>query len=207
MKKQILFSTLIATALVSNSSMLQGTLLANAEQASPSLTPSAVDIQSHAYEFLDLIPVGHSAPDFTAQTALKKPFHLGSLKGHKNAVIVFYQGSFCPVCGKQLENLQANLDAFKALDTEIIAISADDTSHAMQSIGEHGLQFTVIPDSTKTLIKKYGVSNVGKEGIAWPALYIIDKSGKVRLSFAKEDGHRMHSEEILPLLKQINSKK
>lgn len=204
MKKQMLFSTLIAIALISNSSLLRSEQVS--AQTASGLPSSGMDVQSHAYEFLDLIPVGHVAPDFTAKTAFKKPFHLGSLKGHKNAVLVFYQGSFCPVCGKQLENLQANADAFKALDTEIVAISADDMAHAMQSIGEHGLQFTVIPDSEKVLIKKYGVSNVGKDGIAWPALYIIDKNGKVRLSFAKEDGHRMHSDEILPLLKQMNKK-
>jgi peroxiredoxin len=166
----------------------------------------APNLQVNAYEFLDIIPVGHSAPDFTAKTAYNKPFRFSSLKGHKNAVIVFYQGSFCPVCGKQLEDIQSHLADFKAKDTEVIAISADDAAHAVQSVGEHGLQFTVIPDAGKTIIKRFGVANVGKEGIAWPALYIVDKAGKVRFAFASADGHRMHSDEILPELSKINSK-
>jgi len=205
MKKQILFSSFVLSALVLSSGIWNNLSQAAALQPDPgsSLSPN---LQMHAYEFLDLVPVGHMAPDFTAKTAYKKPFRLASLKGHKNAVIIFYQGSFCPVCGKQLENFQANLDKFKTLDTEIIAVSADDATHAMQSIAEHGLQFTVIPDTDKSVIKKFGVSNVGKEGLAWPAMYIIDKTSKVRLSFAKDDGHRMHSDEVLPILNQIAGK-
>jgi peroxiredoxin len=186
--RQIAASSSTAAASVERQSLAPNNLLAN------------------AFEFLDLIPVGHAAPDFTAKTAYNKPFRFSSLKGHKNAVLVFYQGSFCPVCGKQLEDIQAHLADFKAQDAEIIAISADDTAHAMQSVGEHGLQFTVLPDADKTIIKRYGVANVGREGIAWPALYIVDKAGKVRLSYADSQGHRMQSEEILPTLSKISGK-
>lgn len=171
-----------------------------AESLSPVLT------QADAFEFLDLIPVGKKAPAFTAQTADGKPIRLADFKGKKNLVLVFYQGSFCSVCGHQLSNIQENLSYYRAQDAEVIAISADDRAHALTSVGEHGLTFHVIPDAEKKLIKQFGVSNISKKGIAWPSLYVLDKQGTVRLAFANAEGKRLHSDEILPVLAKITGK-
>jgi mycoredoxin-dependent peroxiredoxin len=173
---------------------------ANQVALSPDLT------KTDGYEFLDLIPIGKKAPDFLAKSADGKPVSLSSFKGKKNVVLVFYQGSFCSVCGAQLTNLQKHLSDFKKQDTEILAISADDATHAMQTVGEHGLSFRVVPDQSKKIIKLFGVGNVSKKGIAWPSLYIVDKKGTVKLSYASSEGHRLHSNEILPKLAKITGK-
>ncbi|HEY9746534.1 MAG TPA: peroxiredoxin family protein [Oculatellaceae cyanobacterium] len=162
--------------------------------------------KTNGYKFLDLIPPGRKAPDFSAQAVNGKSIRLSSYRGKKNVVLVFYQGSFCSVCGEQLTNLQKHLSDFKKQDAEIIAISADDAAHAMQTVGEHGLSYPVVPDHSKRIIKLFGVGNVSKKGIAWPSLYIVDKQGTVRLSYASPNGHRMHSNEILPKLSQITGK-
>jgi peroxiredoxin len=159
-----------------------------------------------AYEFLDPVQVGKPAPDFSVKTADGKHLRLADFKGKKNVVLVFYQGSFCSVCGAQLSNIQSHLSAFKDQDTDVIAISADDEAHAMQSIGEHGLTFNVVPDADKKIIKQYGVANVSKRGIAWPSLFVVDKKGIVQLSFASPEGHRLHSNEILPVLSKLTGK-
>ncbi len=172
----------------------------------PAGSLSPVLTQADAFEFLDLIPVGKKAPAFTAQTAEGKPIRLADYKGKKNLVLVFYQGSFCSVCGHQLTNIQENLSYYRAQDAEIIAISADDPAHALSSVGEHGLTFPVVPDPEKKLIKLFGVSNISKKGIAWPSLYVLDKQGTVRLAFANAEGKRLHSDEILPALAKITGK-
>ena len=173
-------------------------------EAPSSLSPDLSKVD--AFSFLDPIPVGKSAPDFTAQTAEGKTIHLSDFKGKKNVVMVFYQGSFCSVCGAQLTNIQSHLSAYKDQDTEIIAISADDKQHAMQSVGEHGLSFNVVPDHDKKIIQKFGIANISKQGIAWPSLFVIDKKGIVQLNFANREGHRLHSNEILPVLSKITGK-
>jgi len=179
-------------------------------QSKISATPGKMPVSlspdlSHtdAYEFLDPVPVGKAAPNFTATTADGKTVKLSNYKGKKNLVLVFYQGSFCSVCGAQLTNLQNHLSDFKAQDAEIIAISADDKVHALQSVGEHGLTFPVVPDEHKKVIQEFGVGNVSKKGIAWPSLFVVDKKGIVQLSFANQEGHRLHSNEILPVLAKI----
>lgn len=177
---------------------------APSSQSAVSLSPDLS--RTDAYALLDPVPVGHTAPDFSAKTVDGEPIRLSGFKGKKNVVLVFYQGSFCSVCGEQLTNLQSRLSDFKKRDAEIIAISADDAAHARQSIGEHGLTFPVLPDQEKTIIKRFGVANVSRQGIAWPSLFVVDKRGLVRLSYADRDGHRLHSDEILPVLSQIMGK-
>lgn len=174
--------------------------------AQPTRSFSPVLTQADAYEFLDPVPVGKKAPDFTAQTTEGKTIHMRDFIGKKNLVLVFYQGSFCPVCGHQLSNLQENLSSFKAQDAEIIAVSADDALHALNSVGEYGLTFNVVPDQNKKLIKAFGVGNISRKDIAWPALFVVDKKGVVRLSFANREGHRLHSNEILPVLSKITGR-
>jgi peroxiredoxin len=157
-------------------------------------------------QFLDPIPVGQKAPDFAAKDAKGRTVKLSQFLGKKNVVMVFYSGSKCPVCGAQLSNLQTHLKDYAVQEAEVIAISADDTVHANKSVGEHGLTFYVIPDAKKEIIKKYGVANVARSGSAWPASFVIDKKGIVRLSVADPKGKRLHSNELLPALSKITKK-
>jgi peroxiredoxin len=179
-------------------------IASGAEAPNSSLSPDLSKVD--AYQFLDPVTVGKTAPDFTAKTADGKTIRLSDFKGKKNVVLAFYQGSFCTVCGAQLTNFQKHLSDFKAQDAEIVAISADDALHAMQSVGEHGLTFKVVPDAKKEIIRKYGVANVSRKHIAWPSLFVVDKQGKVQLSYASQEGHRLHSNEVLPVLSKLTGK-
>lgn len=158
------------------------------------------------YAFLDLIPVGKAAPVFSAQAADGQALNLAQYRGKKNVVLVFYQGSFCSVCGAQLSDFQKNMADFRRYDTEIIGISADDQRHALQTVGEYGLSFPIVGDAEKKIIQQFGVANIARKNIAYPSLYIVDKQGIVRFSYADAHGHRLHSAEVLPELKKIAKK-
>jgi len=181
-----------------------GTTVASSGNQNAGASPDLTKVDP--YQYLDPVTVGKKAPDFAAKTADGTPIKLSQFHGRKNLVLVFYQGSFCSVCGAQLTNIQSHIADFKAQDAEILAISADDTTHAAQTVGEHGLTFPVIPDAGKKIIGQYGIGNIVKKGIAYPSLFVVDKKGVVRLSFASPEGHRMHSNEILPVLAKITGK-
>ena len=163
-----------------------------------------------AYEYLDLVPVGHAAPNFVAKTAEGKPIQLKDFKGKKNVVMIFYQGSFCSVCAAQLSNVQKHITDYQKQDAEVLAISSDKPANAMKSVGENGLSFPVIPDSDLKIIKAYGTANIGKHldghNIAWPVVYVVDKQGMVRVAYADAHGNRLHSSDILPYLSKITGK-
>jgi peroxiredoxin len=179
-----------------------------ASSGSPSAANASPDLtMTDAQAFLDPIPVGRKVPDFTLMNATTgKPFKLSQHKGKHNLVLVFYQGSFCPVCGHQLENLQRHLADFAKQDAEIVAISADDLPSARRTVGEHGLSFHVLADPEHKVIKLFGVANLSKRGIAWPSSFVLDKQGQVRLSMADPQGKRLHSNGLLPVLSQITGK-
>jgi peroxiredoxin len=178
---------------------------ARANEQASALTPDLTKVD--AYSYLDLIPVGKPAPDFKTVDATGKPVHLSDYRGKKNVVLVFYQGSFCGICGHQLETIQSNIRQIGVLESEVLAISADDASHAKQTLGEHGLTFPVIPDPNRTLIDKFGVRNIVKNGIAWPAVFVLDKTGTVRLSYADPQGQRLDGNHIVVFLNQLKGGK
>jgi peroxiredoxin len=159
-----------------------------------------------AVALLDPPEVGSTAPDFKTTDALGKPIGLKQFLGKKNVILVFYQGHFCPVCGHQLDNIQKHMTDYQAMNTEIVAISADDKTLAQKTLGEHGLGFHVVPDPNKVIIKAYGVRNVVKGNIAWPSSFIIDTLGRVRLSVADPSGKRLHSDSFLPVLSRLSGR-
>ncbi len=162
--------------------------------------------QTNPHIFLSPVPVGQSAPDFKVKDASGKMVSLSGFKGKKNVVLIFYQGDFCRVCGAQLDNLQSNLKAFQDYDAEILAISSDPIEKARKTFGEHGLSFSVLPDEQLKIINQFGVPNV-KRNIAWPSVFIIDKAGIVKLSYADPDFKRLYSPELLKALEVITEKK
>ena len=166
-------------------------------------TPDLTKVDPHS--FLDPIPLGKAAPEFSVTTATGEKLHLSDYKGKKEVVMIFYQGSFCHVCAKQLMDIQSHYSDFQANDTEILAISADDKKHAMMSVADLGLSFPVIPNADKSLISQYGVGNIVKQGIAWPSVFVIDKAGNVQLSFADRSGKRLHTNEIMPVIKRLKA--
>lgn len=158
------------------------------------------------YQFLHPVAVGAPAPDFSVKDANGDLIKLSDFKGKNNVVLIFYQGHFCAICGKQLNNIQMHIQDFREQDAVVLAVSADDFNHAQMTLGERGLSFHIIPDPNKKLIDLYGVHNTAKN-IAWPSAYVIDKKGKVQLSYASKDGHRLHSSDFLPVLSKITGKR
>ncbi|MDX2085622.1 MAG: peroxiredoxin family protein [Candidatus Melainabacteria bacterium] len=175
---------------------------ADASQSQESvLSPDLTKINPHA--LLNIIPPGRPAPDFSTADAQGKPVQLATLRAKGPVVLVFYQGNFCSVCRHQLMDIQSSLDFLNAYQASVLAISADDAPLSKQTQGEAGLTFTVVPDPQRLLIDKFGVRNLSKSGIAWPAVYIIGKDGTVQFSFAHEQGQRLMARDILQQLEKL----
>lgn len=154
------------------------------------------------HEQLALLEKGTLAPHFEATDANGDKVALADYLGKEAVVMVFYQGHFCSVCASQLEGIQAKLQAFEALPAKVIAVSADTPEMARATVGEHGLNFPVIPDPQRQLIEQFGVANRAKANIAYPSVYVIGKNGRVQLAFADEAGRRMQADELLKALKR-----
>lgn len=101
------------------------------------------------------------------------------------AVIVFYRGHWCPFCQRQLGELQKNVDRFAALNANLIAVSADPED--IEKMGAKiGATFELYADPDLGAIKAFDVLDEGN-GIAKPAVFIVDQAGTVHFRYVGED--------------------
>jgi peroxiredoxin len=136
---------------------------------------------------IDRVAVGTAAPDFTLAKMGGGSTTLSSFRGKKNVVLVFYRGSWCPYCIKQLAGMRSLLDADMKKDTELLAVSVDgeaDTQKTMARISADGMaaDFQFLSDADHAVIARYGILNpdAGSRFIPHPATYVIDRDGVVR---------------------------
>lgn len=84
-----------------------------------------------------LVP-SHTVPDLAVETLDHGPFTLSQSHGAQGTFVVFYRGVHCPLCIKQMAQLEAQLDAFEALGLSVIMLSADDAERARQAADKAG---------------------------------------------------------------------
>jgi peroxiredoxin len=117
------------------------------------------------------------APEFTLQGTGGSDYSLSQFRGQP-VVIVFYPGDDTPVCTKQLNSYNNELDAFTGVGAQVLAISAQDVSSHEQFAGKHGFGFPLLADTDKAVAGLYGT--VGPLGYPRRSVFVVDASGVIR---------------------------
>ncbi len=102
------------------------------------------------------LKVGHLAPELILPQTDGKTFTLSEVK--KKVVIVFYRGSWCPYCVKQLNQIQKELIP-KLENTQLIAISVDRPMIAKKLKDKFKYSFQVLSDPKATSLKNFKIAN------------------------------------------------
>lgn len=126
------------------------------------------------------ITVGQQAPDFTVKDQFGEEVSLGSFRGKKNVVLVFFPFAFSPTCTDELASIRDERAEIEQDDTVVFAISCD-SMWALRAFAERGgYDFQILSDSWPygEVAKAYGVF-LPDRGIATRATFIIDKQGIV----------------------------
>ncbi len=86
-------------------------------------------------------------------------------------------------------NLQNQYQEFQARNAEVIALAVHDVNGA-QNIGRvTGAAFPLLADPDHTVAGAYGVYNLLGDGIATPAVFILDKSGQIVWSYIGQNSN------------------
>jgi peroxiredoxin len=134
------------------------------------------------------IPVGTKAPDFTLKS--KQPSGLVDIKlsanfGKKNTVLLFFPAAFTGVCTQELCDISSGLNAYAALNAEVIGISVD-TPFAQEAWAQkEKITIPLASDLNKQVIKAYDVVFPMLAGVgdtAARAAFVIDKNCIVQYS-------------------------
>ena len=135
------------------------------------------------------VDVGSKAPDFTLMNEDRQPVTLSQLKG-KPVVLAFFPAAFSSVCQKELCTFRDSMAQLNKANAQVFGISTD-TFFAQKAFQEQQkLNFSLLSDYNKQVIRDYGVFNedmIGLKGIAKRAVFVVDKGGVVRYREVLED--------------------
>jgi peroxiredoxin Q/BCP len=140
---------------------------------------------------MTLLKAGEMAPDFTAKNQDGKEISLSSFRG-KKVVLYFYPKDDTPGCTAEACNLRDNYDDLTKKGFEVIGVSPDDEKSHTKFAAKYNLQFSLIADTSKTILKQYGAWGLKKmygkeyEGVL-RTTYVIDEQGKIEKVIDKVD--------------------
>ncbi|MDX1562589.1 MAG: peroxiredoxin family protein, partial [Gammaproteobacteria bacterium] len=105
------------------------------------------------------------------------------------AIFFVRSADWCPFCREQLADANARVDEFAALGLNIVSISVDEVAE-IQKFAEAGdIDYTMLADPAGDINEALGIRDeqypVGSAafGVPRPTLYVIDRSGTIRLRY------------------------
>jgi peroxiredoxin len=103
-----------------------------------------------------------------------------------------------------LADYSEHRDNFRAAGAELVAISVDDAARAEPVRQELGIEFPLLCDTGREVVKEYGLLNSGeKGGIAFPASFVIDRERVVRFRALEEVASRVNVDQLLALVREL----
>jgi peroxiredoxin len=104
-----------------------------------------------------------------------------------------------------LADYSEHLEDLRAAGAELVAISVDDAARAEPVRQELGIKFPLLCDTSREVVKKYGLLNSGeKGGIALPASFVIDRERVVRFRALEAVASRVSVEQLLELVRELS---
>ncbi|MFA0962760.1 peroxiredoxin-like family protein [Roseivirga sp. BDSF3-8] len=161
---------------------------------------------------------GRVLPDTKAPQLTLPLLGGGTLDLHEEAsgaknflVVLFYRGLHCPICKKQLLDMQAHEDKFKEAGINVVAISMDEEARARKSRADWGLQDLKMAHSLpEEVARKWGlyISTAVKDGepevFSEPGMFILRPDGTVfGLTIQSMPFTRPGGEEVLKSLSWV----
>ena len=150
-----------------------------------------------------MLEVNDKVKDFTLNDTSGKPWTL-SENLDKNIILYFYPKDSTPGCTTQACTYRDATSDFEKLGAKVVGISADDQASHEKFLSKHDLNFTLLSDPDKEVIKAfgaYGEKNVfGKKivGIIRSS-FIINQDGVIEKVFPKASPKK-NAQEIIDYL-------
>ena len=136
-----------------------------------------------------------------------RTFRLDARRGIGSTVIVFYRGHWCPYCRRYLAKLQSQLESFRQLAAEIVAISPEPPATSAMLARELSIGFPLLSDRRGEVIDRYGARNAFTSAatvLPHATVVIVDALGFVRFkSVDRNYKKRTTIRTILNVLKDL----
>ncbi|HZQ70420.1 MAG TPA: redoxin domain-containing protein [Terriglobales bacterium] len=159
-----------------------------------------------------MLQVGDTAPDFELPVLIagvKARFRLNEQRG-KNLVLAFYPLNWESISAEQMVAYQVERDKFVDLNAEVVTVSVDSIMNTTSWEREIGpFDFPMCSDFWPhgEVSRRYGVfrEEGPMRGAAERAVFVIDRSGKIRSSRNYSLRELPAAEDALLVLRTLNS--
>ena len=127
------------------------------------------------------------------------PFSLPNQKGKVSALqdylkqgpvlLAFHRGTWCPNCRRRFGELAQHSRDYVGRGIQVVTVVAQSSDVVRRYVEDQGLPFNILIDESRDVLKAYGVwHRLGLDAwnIARPALFLIDRAGKIHYSFVSD---------------------
>ncbi len=127
--------------------------------------------------------IGDMAPDFELPDPDMKLRKLSEFYG-KKTILAFFAAAESPVCTAEMCALRDSLDQLRDLGANVVGISVDGPFANKFFVQNRHLNFPVLSDYKRDVIKKYGIimqnlASLKDYNAAKRSVFILDENGKV----------------------------
>jgi peroxiredoxin (alkyl hydroperoxide reductase subunit C) len=159
----------------------------------------------------ECLRVGQLAPNFSATAVIDQAFKVIKLSDYRGQYVVlfFYPLDFTFVCPTEIAAFSDRHEEFKALHTQILAVSVDSefahlawiqTERKAGGVGD--LNYPLISDLKKEISAAYNVLDP-EAGVALRGLFIIDREGILQHATINNMAFGRNVDEALRVLQAI----
>ena len=97
---------------------------------------------------------GQAAPALKVETLAHGGFDLTRDGGAQGTLVVFYRGLHCPICTRQMAEVESKLDVFTAMGVEVLMLSCDPADKARETARQAGVSALKVGHSFDTRLAR-----------------------------------------------------
>jgi peroxiredoxin Q/BCP len=142
--------------------------------------------------------LNRSAPDFSLPDQHGQTHRLSDYQG-KMVLLYFYPKDMTSGCTAEAQCFRDRFNDLKALNVQVLGVSIDDEKSHKKFAEKEQLNFPILSDQDKTVVREYGV----RKGIFTKReSFLIDQTGQI-IKHYKKVNPREHAEEVIQDVKKL----
>ncbi len=132
-----------------------------------------------------VLRLGQKVPDFALPDADRKVRSLGEFTKQGGVILAFFPFAFSGTCDKEMCTFRDGFGALQEAGAQLVGISVD-SSYSLKAFAQtYNLQFPLLSDFNKKVVRLYGVLQdpwvgLGYKGVAKRAVMVVDGRGMLR---------------------------
>jgi peroxiredoxin len=132
-----------------------------------------------------VLRLGQKVPEFTLPDTEQKMRSLDEFTRQGTVILAFFPFAFSGVCDKEMCTFRDELGPMLGTGGQLVGISVD-SSYSLKAFAQtYNLQFPLLSDFNKKVVKLYGVLQdpwvgLGYKGVAKRAVMVVDRRGMLR---------------------------